>query len=890
MKTKLVFAISLLLALTFAYSAEAANPKIRLELDESLTATAYLDREGNNYTACRLKGGSAYVEVPPASGATTTLGRAQAGTDYPGTEAASFVVAAIAPGAEVECTTSPAPVPRPLPDAKGFQGVAGWAPVSVVPLDYKKSAGHAPPPVATPVFAPGNDWFAYTPRWRQALIGAIGEPVGCKVLGANGAVKGDVICTAGVIGADDGRVSFKLDQELEPAQIEVTFSDQNAPAVKLRVLPCAFEPSGPVPMLVRGAERQTLRITAKQRECLVRVQNLSALVLGPERVPATVIHKNPSFGDGDLASGIQVQIMGVPTTLPLSDQTFTLKSANGPLGKMPVVVLDAVTTGDPPKIEVTYRAPVSAPEALKAIFEGANGVNDGVAVITPSEWYYGVISNTIRLSYPPLPTAGGTPPAAPVPITLSRYEVTRSESTLRWQVAALDPANTQIEACNGANPCWLAEQPKSLTFRVGRMQQTAIRAKMTLVEIEDLDVTGFDSTNSVWSQGKAQRHTNVIEIGIDLAKSSRTESVPMPIRDRLYVDCRGAKVPILDGETRAIDDADVVNGACALFIEPWPVRQPAMNRWSSLFDGLSDEETKQCAAKLSALTSCITGCEALQTAYDGCRDLVRERTLAIRAGDLSLLPEAAAKKRSLLNPLFGPQRLVVTFKRDGSEIASQLWDIDPSTRNWLVLPKAADEKRGDIYDVEVRLAGKANDGVNYKHPDQGNATQLQPAELRYHARLRSRGLFGFKQPWNHRTIGMRLYATLPVQLTGFRFPAAPKDLSSSSDPTSFQYLTPRTGILMVGEPWNYDTGQNPWPLNPSASIGFMALELTKPRVDLTFVLGAQVKLPLGDSSGQLSSSAALGVFWEHDVAQGLDLGNRFLLTFGANVFSLFSGK
>ena len=116
-------------------------------------------------------------------------------------------------------------------------------------------------------------------------------------------------------------------------------------------------------------------------------------------------------------------------------------------------------------------------------------------------------------------------------------------------------------------------------------------------------------------------------------------------------------------------------------------------------------------------------------------------------------------------------------------------------------------------------------------------------------------------------------------------------MASSSDPKSFQYLTPRVGVLGVVEPWNYDTGQNPWPLNPSFSFGLLALELTKPRVNLSYLMGFQLKLPLGDASGQLSSSAALGLFYERDLSERQSqYGNRFLLTFGANVFSLFSGK
>jgi type IV secretory pathway protease TraF len=61
-------------------------------------------------------------------------------------------------------------------------------------------------------------------------------------------------------------------------------------------------------------------------------------------------------------------------------------------------------------------------------------------------------------------------------------------------------------------------------------------------------------------------------------------------------------------------------------------------------------------------------------------------------------------------------------------------------------------------------------------------------------------------------------------------------------------------------------------------------------VDLSFLAGVQAKLPLSDSAGQLSTSAAVGLFWEHDLREPFERGNRFMVTFGADVFSLFSGK
>ncbi len=863
MKTMLRLALGLVILLGLAGSAEAATSKITLTLDEGLSATAAIDNK-DNFVACRIAGRYAVAEVPNSRAPRSDLGKAQAGDDFPNNEASSFVVSALEPGAKAECTKDP----RGSVERRSRP----WETVDITPLVYGGKPGKNPS-FAPPAFSPGNDWLVYTPRWRKALSNAIGEPKACKVFGPGGAEKRDITCTPGAV-EGDGLVRFKLDQDFEPSQISVTFSGAKSPSVNVRVVPCTYDVSGDLTSIVQGATHQQMRFSSKQYECLGRLNRLTSLIVGNDRIHAAP-KQDIDMAFFDEAPSRWVELSAVPGSLPLGEQTFQLKGATGSLGKAGIVVVSKITTGATPKIGITYQVPSTLGD-FEPLFQGANGVSEGIAVVTPQILLAGGwVKNSTKLTYPPLPTtpqdaSGLKKDDCPQDVEQNIENTFRGESQSTSLVWRLQSPDNQIDIKTLNGP-----RPDVVDFAVASPQPQPIKIALKL----------FAKTRTVteWVlKGPPKKaciveRTNerlLLESEVTLADSARVESVPLPIRDRLYVDCRGAPAPIFDGHMRSIAHDDVSNGTCALVFVDTPYSDiKDCSQWKSFFKTLVPKAKDEGAPPPSPAPN------ALQKLQD-----------AVEQG--ALTPKSEPNSTKLINPLFGPQRLLVTFRRDGAEISSQLWDVDPRTSNMLVLPKGSDGKAGDMYEVEVRIAAKSNNGIHYRGAvaDEGSASLSPPAERHFKASLRSRGIFGIPPISCKPTVSVRIYATVPVQLTGFRFPAAPGELRSSSDATGFQYLTPRVGLLGVVEPWNYDTGQPAWPLNVNLAVGLLALELTKPRLELSSLLGVQVKLPLGEPGGQLASTAALGFFWEHDLTQPPAIGNRFLISFGANVFSLFSGK
>jgi hypothetical protein len=79
--------------------------------------------------------------------------------------------------------------------------------------------------------------------------------------------------------------------------------------------------------------------------------------------------------------------------------------------------------------------------------------------------------------------------------------------------------------------------------------------------------------------------------------------------------------------------------------------------------------------------------------------------------------------------------------------------------------------------------------------------------------------------------------------------------------------------------------------------GFHFIDLSKGDLQYSFVSGLSftfpiIDLPSGTANNQLGTSVAVGAFWELDMQEKFPLrdGNRFIITFGANVLSLFGSK
>ncbi|XXT22741.1 hypothetical protein WME94_14425 [Sorangium sp. So ce429] len=892
MKKRILALLAVLASLAIPAVARAAEPEIELVLDSELRIVAtlrYPDNDrSNRFKECRTtrNGQPSGLVLLAPNGQSVELGRIRAGDDRP--DADPFLVDLLAPGASVECTkVGVDPASRPIS-----------VPVVVKALIVKDTKNRILSSVAA--LAPGIDWFGFRGRFREAMLGALGAPTACEIDGGKGAT-----CSVGLIDEADGRLRLDVADATDVRRIKLFFSKNPKQEVVVDVARCTFHATGSLPYVVAGAARQTLFLASKLPECEARLDRLTAIELsghGPIGVA--------SRASSQLDQGKRLELSNVPQTLSAGELTFTLKADGAAVGTALIQVLDKISAGDSPKVRVTYNVGVpDVPESFSA------RTNDGIAAVTPRNvgTTKDSIENEVSLQIKaPLPSISDK--VSSIQKLRSWDERARLDprggivSRWLWRISPVS-GGLQLQACTPAAPtsCALSSGPGTIAFSVGEASASPIEAKLELVEY--VEVTP-DAAGAYARGGQApgaspplRRERTLLEANVKLASSSRVESLPLPLRDRLYVDCRGANINVANSEMRAIDDDDVVNGTCALVLLPIPVGKPGPARDLSLYrvgeSDLDRSELVACEQGAAAAKACkqqnpqTPACQSAQKTIDSCNQAVMKKSWRASIARWIDLQDPLGTMRRL-NPFFGPQRLVVSVRRDGNEIATKRWDVNPGQPTWLELPHGTDTQRGSLYTVEVRVAARPTSEVVYAAAtaDTGSVQEgdIPQAELRFSAQLRSRGQFGFKPAIrsNDVFVGVRAYATIPVQLAGIRFPAATSELRASSDPERSQFMTPRTGLLGVIEPWNYDTGQNPWPLNLALSGGVLAVELTEPRIAISTLLGVQVKAPfLNNDSGQLTSAFALGAFWEHGVEEK---ENRLLVTFGANVLSLFAGN
>ncbi|WP_434045648.1 MULTISPECIES: hypothetical protein [Sorangium] len=862
--------------------ARATEPEIQLVLETDLRIVAslhYSDKNlDNRFKQCQVQGQRAIAVLPVAPGERVEIGRIRVGDDRPSNDTDRFIVDLLAPGASVQCTK--------VGPAATLQAV------TVTPMAVKKDPKGMQSSLAA--LSPGIDWFGFRGPFRDAMLGALGTPTTCEVVDGR-----DGKCSVGLIDETDGRLRLDVADSTNVRRIKLLFSKGPNQPVLVDVARCTFHASGTLPYVVAGATRQTLFLTSKLRECEARLDRVTAMELSGHGLISV-----GSRAYSLLDQGKRIELSNVPPTLSTGELTFTLKANGDAIGTALIRVLDRITAGDSPQVRISYNVGAgNLPESFSA------RTNDGIAVVTPRNVLKGdSIENAVSLQIrPPLPAVTSDEVAA-----LARVEEWREDeklgppiaSTSRW-LWRIHPANgdLSLSACpkNASGPCDLPAGPGTIAFSLSEASANPSEAKLELVEVVKV-TTAVGADKDATKLERIYRRS-LLEANVKLANSARVESLPLPIRDRLYVDCRGANTNVANSEMRAVDDDDVVNGTCALVLLPIPIGKPGPARDLSLYRAGGSElgkskfdrcdQGKAVADECNKANSKSPECVSAQEMRDSCENTAMTKSWRalierwIKLHD----PEGTIRR---LNPFFGPQRLIVSVRRDGNEIATKRWDINPGQPTWLELPHGTDTQRGSLYTVEVRVAARPTSDVIYAAAtaDSGSVQEgdIPQAELRFGAQLRSRGQFGIKPAvrTNDAFVGLRIYATIPVQLAGLRFPAATSELRASSDPERSQFMTPRTGLLGVIEPWNYDTGQNPWPLNLAFSGGLLAIELTEPRVAISTLFGVQVKAPfLNNDSGQLTSAIALGAFWEHGVEEK---ENRFLLTFGANVLSLFAGN
>jgi hypothetical protein len=242
---------------------------------------------------------------------------------------------------------------------------------------------------------------------------------------------------------------------------------------------------------------------------------------------------------------------------------------------------------------------------------------------------------------------------------------------------------------------------------------------------------------------------------------------------------------------------------------------------------------------------------------------------------------------------YGRQELTLKVRRGQAE-QEVVWSIDPTVDTDVRLPIPEDAKNATgIYTVVASLRGRLPPAVVYRPGGTTVQTSTSPAlgDLEFKANLRPRGPFGWK------VAPIRVFMTFPINFTGIRFTARPKELESSSESPNVQVTSMEAGILLAVEPWNYDKGRNLWPVPVRFMTGANLYNLTEKSATPSWITGASLTLPIFDlqkgvAEDQLGTDVALGLFWEVDVAENdwLTSGHHFLATLGLNVLSLFGAK
>ncbi len=926
MKKSILSLLALLLTLTLSGVARAADPKITLELDEDLRIIVTLVdddyKPASRFQECMVN--NAFLPTP--AGKSVELGRVRVGNSQPTSAVDRFVDNLLAPGqaGSVQCKRV---------------GTSPMA-VSVEPLKLKQEIFKKKTPSiqsSIAALSPGIDWPVFGPRFRDALLGVLGTPSTCEVVPKSK----DVTCAVGSIDDVNGNLRLTVTGATDVQRLELKFNKASSVPVELNVAQCTYHAAGPLPYILAGASRQTLFLASQRPECQARLDRLTSLDANGFKPISVGSRPDSPF---DVGQGKKLELSSIPATLSTGELTFILKANGATIGTATVPVLASISAGDLPKVGITYRLPTVTefPEGVAA------RTNTGIAVVTPhgaldakGDLAENRILNTVSIPIkPPLlassnsdeitsfwkdkkdaeakaDSSTNTSAQKNLSGEALRSELLKGEeerirkatselrarsSTWLWRIRPTKGAPV-FEGCMRdpaiSSFCELKAGPGEIVFSLKEESPDPIEGALELVEL----VQGTDNPKP----GESKPWFDVrslFETTIRLAASARVESLPLPIRDRLYVDCSGAKTNITNSEMRAVNDDDVVNGTCALVLLPIPIGKPGPARDLSLYQDGESKLKRRDLVKCAPLAVLVENCEAKEkeakadiakvcakerASYDKCSEPTKtsafDETWRTPI-DGWIRARTRNEQTRLLNHFYGSQRLIVVVKRDGKEIATKRWIVDPNQPTWLELPRGTDTERGNLYSVEVRVAARPTADVFYATAavDNGKTDDgdLPQTELRFDAQLRSRGQFGFK------SLPIRAYVTIPVQLGGFRFPAATNELRASSDPVIFQYMTPRTGLLGVLEPWSYDTGQNPWPLNPAIAGGLLAFDLAKPRVNVSTLLGIQVQAPLLKAdTNQLTSALALGLFWEHSVEEK---ENRVLFTFGANVLSLFAGK
>lgn len=835
-----------------------------LQITDRLGLRAVVDK-GQNFKRCAV--GRWWVQ--PVTGdlvADTSAG------DY---RTQSFLRAALSEG--VECTTNAAEPPQRRGGAVSKEKWVSMKVISPQTVADLPGSAAATVPLLTPSYRLGGDGFldivARVLRQKEESCEAI-DASPTITDAAERKVKCEVVSEGDV-------VRVKLARTIKSGRVELVYKSGSTPKkILLPISSCTFVLSGPLRVLVQDTRRQ--RVFLQQAEegnlrCDPLLRSLATLKLG-----AHLMHVKVSeqwWG----SNGVPLDIEPIPKDLPLGKQEIEAHGPDGMIGILQATVVPAIRASETIHVDYDVQgAYASGPDGSgstgraasatqsKVYFKAAASDSDKIAVVNngdPGDHPTGEITNSVEITLPaPVPRGVGSlgalePPRDPHVAPLEEWRPSMgpldedgSEGDLVWRILSAPLSDIAVKDCVsfrrtnpsqepdeealsgqsagrwGAPDCALTTPLDALTFEVHKATSAPIAPVFVLERVSVKQVMNAQNPADCEVDGVCKKvivREPLLEARVQVASSARVESVPIPVREALYIDCSGKEQDkerklIRNDQTRGIPNEALETGTCALVLD-------------SKFD-----------AYLHA---------------------------------------------------FGPQALLVSVQQVGGQKVESGVVLSQKNPRYTLPQPPGERQDGKIYTVEVRLANKADslDGaVKYRVGsfDTGlQGTAVARGEYLFVAHLRPFGRFGSGNILGD-NVGLRMYVTGSLELGGIRFPASAREIKNTSQPTAFQLVAPRPGVLFTIEPWNYHTGQNAlsgygFPLSPAIQAGFQLTKISEDDVGVSFLAGGSLNVPVFDGApSQLGTNVSVGLYYENDMRGG----HYVLTTFGFKLGSLFSGS
>lgn len=387
-------------------------------------------------------------------------------------------------------------------------------------------------------------------------------------------------------------------------------------------------------------------------------------------------------------------------------------------------------------------------------------------------------------------------------------------------------------------------------------------------------------------------------VNVALASESRVESLPIPIASLIEIKCGQAQrrtqaadpcgeyllsseTRITNSSTRAVDDDELRGGLCRAYID---------------YNAMAPAKPKQTQTQMQTQSEAPTE-DTNQVGPARQRAILwGPQTVEIRVHREGAGEDAVT--RWTLRPeekidLSVPPTTKPLRSYDGPNAQGRLnkWTEDKGRCNvdFMALPVPANDQQGDgPYRVDIRVDALTPEATYRDATGSGQSkTQLIAGlpDRQFRAVLRPRGPFGFRKRQ------IRMFATIPVQISGLRLPAIPRNLRASTDNPYAELTSIRSGVLVALEPWDYDAGRNRWalPLRFLAGFNLLSVDVRGASFEPTATLGVAATFPLLQSdkkiASQIGTSLALGLMGELDLR---DAHPYLLVSLGFNVLSLLA--